>query len=126
MKYLILVAALLFALPAQAQFVSTYSTNGPGGMATLTPPMSRWVNTYALAANTAESITWPAGALWCNISGSAPYWTNANTTATIPATDVTTGLASAYNIAQRGKGPEAAFSIISSSAQQISVEFWGQ
>jgi hypothetical protein len=112
-----------YALPPA---IMQYSTNGPGGVGTLSPPISRWVNTYALSANTAETITWPTGALWCNISASAAYWVNANTTATIPNSDVTTGLASMLNMGQRMKGVESGFSIISATNQQISVEFWGQ
>lgn len=128
MKKLLLTLLILGCLTqyAEAAQPTQYSTVGPGGVGTLTPPFSRFVNAYALTAATAESITWPAGALWCNISASAPFWVNANTTATIPATDVTTGNASAYNIGQRAKGPEASFSIISATDQQISVEFWGQ
>jgi len=126
---LICVTAFLAAIafPALAAVVpSQYATIGPGGVGTLTPPMSRYVNAYALTANTAETITWPQDALWCNISSAAPFWVNVNATATIPSTDVTTGLSSAYNIGQRAKGSEGSFSIISATSQQISVEFWGQ
>lgn len=125
MRLLVLFVVLFISSNAYAVVPSQYSTGGPGGMATLTPPMTKYVNSYALAANTAETITWPAGAQWCNISAASPFWVNANTTATIPSTDVTTGLASAYNIGQRAKGPESSFSIISATSQQISVEFWG-
>lgn len=126
MKKIILLFLILLASPCYAGQINQYSTGGPGGVGALSPPMSHYVNTYALVANTAQTITWPASALWCNISGSAGYWTNVDTTATVPVANATTGAASAYNIGQRSKGSESTFSIISGTNQQISIEFWGQ
>lgn len=115
---------VLFSSPVLA--ANTFYTKGPDNVGTLAPPISDYVNSYALAANTAETITWPTGAVYCNISAQAPFWINSTTTATIPSTDVTNGSASTLNPAQRKRGSESSFSIISSSSQQISVEFWFQ
>ena len=46
-----------------------YLTSGPGGVGAMTPPLSDYVNAYALTTSTAETVTWPSGdALqycWC-------------------------------------------------------------
>lgn len=127
MKILLALFFCLLALPVYAvQPPSQYSTGGPGGVGTLTPPMTPYVNSYAVSAGVAETITWPAGALWCNISAGANYWTRVGGTATVPGADITDGTSSTLNAAQRAKGPESSFSIISATSQQVSVEFWGQ
>lgn len=105
--------------------MNLYNQIGPGGTPTLTPPFSSYINVYSLIANTARAVTWPAGAQFCNITGdgTANYWTN-TTTAAVGSTSVTDGTGSALNTAQRQKGTEAAFSIISASGMYVSVEFW--
>lgn len=105
-----------------------YETTGPGGVAALTPPISDYVNAYALAASTAETITWPEGMTHCNIVGvsGVDYYVRTGGTATVPSADTTDGTASARNVAQRRRHEnENSFSIISASATVITVEFWG-
>lgn len=102
-----------------------YNTTGPGGVGTLTPPLSNYVNAYSLAVDTAETITWPNGAQYCNIVGDGnDYYVRSGGTATVPSADTTDGTASARNPSQRQRGSEASFSIISSVAQVVTVEFW--
>ena len=106
----------------------SYDTTGPGGVGALTPPISDYVNAYALAANTAETITWPAGMTHCNIVGEdgTDYFVRAGGTATVPTADTTDGTASARNVAQRQRTEnETSFSVISASATILTVEFWG-
>lgn len=102
-----------------------YNEIGPGGVPTLTPPFSNYINVYSLTANTAKTVTWPSGAQFCSITGdgTANYWVN-TTTATVGSGDNTTGTGSGINTAQRQKGTEATFSIISASSMYMSVEFW--
>lgn len=106
-----------------------YNTEGPGGVAALTPPLSDYVNAYSLAAATAETINWPAWATHCNIVGvtGSDYYVRADgSAATVPSADTTDGTASARNPAQRKRSEnENSFSIISSDAQVVTVEFWG-
>lgn len=105
-----------------------YKTIGPGGASSFTPPLSDYVNSYALAASTAETITWPEGMTHCNIVGVAgvDYYVRAGGTATVPSADTTDGTASARNVAQRARyESEVSFSIISAYATVITVEFWG-
>lgn len=105
----------------------TYDTIGPGGMPTLTPYMANYVNTYALTAATAKTVTWPAGYYFCNITGdgTANYAVRADGSAAVtPAADVTDGTGSAFNVAQRQRQDETTFSIISASTMKISIEFW--
>lgn len=130
-KLLVLLTFFAFAgLPAHGAEVRQYITVGPGVQPTLTPPNSAYVNDYALSANTAVTVTWPTGTKYANISASSPVWVNATTTATVPATTITNGSGSALNPAQRRKwltnGATETFSIISATAQEISIEFWGE
>lgn len=106
----------------------SYQTVGPDGVASLTPPISDYVNAYSLAASTAETVTWPSWATHCNIVGvsGVDYYVRTGGTATVPSSDTTDGTASARNVAQRQRGQgEASFSIISASATVVTIEFWG-
>lgn len=105
-----------------------YLTSGPGGVGAMTPPLSDYVNAYALTASTAETVTWPSWATHCNIVGvsGTDYYVRAGGTATVPSSDTTDGTASARNVAQRSRSEnEASFSVISASDTVITVEFWG-
>ena len=104
-----------------------YETLGPGNASSFTPPISNYVNSYLLAAATAETVTWPTGATHCNIVGvsGVDYYVSTGT-ATVPAADATDGTASARNSAQRQRSEgEDGFSIISAAVTVITVEFWG-
>lgn len=88
------------------------------------PPMSKYVNSYALAANTAETVTWPDGYEFCKIQGTDNYWVSVGGTAAVPSTDITNGTASAMNVSERRRDGDTSFSVISTNAQTITVEFW--
>ena len=106
-----------------------YNTIGPGGVATLTPPISDYVNNYNLIGGTAQTIKWPNGSGWCNIvapnSLALAIAAGSNVPAVTPTTNVTTGTGSALAPAQRQReAREQSFSLISSVTQVISIEFW--
>lgn len=104
-----------------------YSTVGPGGVSTLTPPNSDYVNWYNMTANAAQTITWPLGAEYCNISAATVGWAvNVSGTALMPTGAVSDGTGSALNPAQRSRSQnENTFSLVSGSSQVICIEFWG-
>lgn len=104
-----------------------YETVGPGGVATLSPPHSDYINQYSMDGAAAQKVTWPAGMTFCNISGTANYWVRGNEqTAVVPAAGITNGTGSALNVAQRRRNDnETSFSVISATVQYITVEFWG-
>lgn len=88
------------------------------------PPMSKYVNSYALAAGVAETVTWPTGYEFCKIQGTDNYWIRSGGTAAVPTTDVTDGTASAMNASERKRDGDTSFSIISTNAQVVTIEFW--
>lgn len=108
--------------------IMSYDTLGPGSASTLTPPISNYVNVYAMDGSTARTVTWPASGRYCSISApSGPFWVRADgPAAVIPVADVLDGTGSALNVSQRQRahasGPS--FSIISSTVQLITIEFW--
>lgn len=101
-----------------------YDTAGPGGVGSLTPPLTNYVNVYNMDGTNPVTVTWPVGMTVCNIAGSADYWVSAGTTAAVPIATATDGTAPALNVAQRKRFKNESFSIISATAQFISVEFW--
>lgn len=122
---ILFLAAVLLAAPAEASTVNKFfRTKGPDGSSALMPPITTYVNTYSLAAATAESITWPAGYNRMNISCAQDFWVRNGGTAVVGASDVTDGTGSARSIGARVKGSESSISIISTNAQVCSVEFW--
>jgi hypothetical protein len=69
-----------------------------GHATTLVPAASQFITNHSLTANTAKTITVPAGARWVNFSPRANLWVNFNGgTAVIPSADVTDGSGSYYN-----------------------------
>ena len=124
MKKLIFLLILSF-VPCQASAMRMFVTKGPDNAAALTPPLSDTVNDYALAANTAQSVSWPSGANYAIISASAAYWVGAaGQTATVPSTSITNGTGAAQSPAQISRFSDSSFSIISATAQEISVSFY--
>lgn len=103
-----------------------YETIGPGGVGTFSPPVSDNVNQYSMNGSAAQTVTWPNGATFCNISATANYWVRTGGAAVVPAAGIADGTGSALNSSQRKRGDgENSFSIISSTVQYITVEFWG-
>lgn len=103
----------------------TFNTIGIEGQVDLTPYNSDYINQYSLAAGVAEIVAWPEGASKCNIVGDASYATRSGGTAVVPVADITDGTGSALRVSQRKKFPnETGFSIISATAQVVTIEFW--
>lgn len=94
------------------------------------PPAGRWVQNYALAANTAKTITVPDWANYVNISGVEVWvnWTGAQ--AAVPSGDTVDGSGAVRCTGPRYIGPLSglpaiiSFQVISGTAQEISVECW--
>lgn len=92
----------------------------------LTPPISDHIYNISLESNVARTFDWPDGANAANISSLLPIWTaGEDITAQVPTGDVLDGTGSAFNKAQFSRGDDSNFSIISDTAQIISIEFWG-
>jgi len=104
------------------------------------PPAGRWVQNYALSANTARQLTVPGWANYVNISPGvtgSTIWVNWTTQiSAVPSGDVTDGSGAVANSGPRYIGPIGAISpapavpalqsfwVISATAQEISVECW--
>lgn len=121
-----LVALALMTGPALANrnYITWDSTQQVGAN---TPPISDYINDYVLVANTAATVTWPSGANYANIScstTSSPIYSSLNSGITVPGASVTNGTGAAVNSAQRKRGTETAFYIISAGTPTCSVEFW--
>ena len=120
----LLLAFLLaaIALTARAQTTLPSSVGEPFG---LVP--SEYVNSVALAANTAETIPVPATAQFVLFSATCNFHANYSTTATVPG-DVTNGTASELNPTQRklmlGSTRIAEISVISASTCVITASFF--
>ena len=88
---------------------------------------SSYVNAQVLAANVAETVTWPDGACICLLSANADYYTNTRGTAAVPVTDVTDGSASELNtVVITKRGGQTAFSIVSGVACIVTESFYAE
>jgi len=106
--------------------MKAFTTKGADSSDALIPPFSDYVNSYLMVANTAQTVTWPAGSKFCSINSLSDYYCRITGTATVPAATTVDGSVSAYNPSQRSRGDtEQSFSIISPTAQTIVIEFWG-
>lgn len=105
----------------------SFNTIGPGDASTLAPPFSGYVNVYDFnSSQAAQAIVWPNGSAFCNIDAPAAWYARVGGTAAAPAAAVSDGTASARNPTQRQRGPnEQSFSLISPTAQYVTIEFWG-
>lgn len=105
-----------------------FTTVGPGDVGTLAPPIADYVNQYVFDGTNPQNITWPSNAIAMNISAPnmGALYTRANGTSAVPSGGKTDGTGSALAIAQRTRyDDEILFSMISSAAQTITIEFWG-
>lgn len=93
---------------------------------------SRYINTRALAANTAETETVPTGvtggtAAYVVFKCDADFWVCwSGSTAVVPAADVTDGTGSELNPTERYIGGVTTYSIISASASSISMAYYAE
>lgn len=84
-----------------------------------------FVNNYVLVANTAKTVTVPAGAAFASFSPAVPFYANFNgATAVVPSVDITTGLGHEYMPVTRYIAGVATISIISDQAGAVTVSFY--
>ncbi len=94
-------------------------------------PFTDTINALSLAANTAETMTVPAGAYYVAMSATADFyakWTAAGTaaaTATVPG-DTTDGSGAACNPTLRRVSPGDSISVISPAGGVVTFEFFGR
>ena len=91
------------------------------------PPLPTFCTARVLAANTAELITVPSDAGYVIISGNAAlveWYTNIGATATVPAADESTGIASFLNLSYASVVPGSTFSIISPNAGVVTFAWY--
>lgn len=93
----------------------------------LIPPVGDSIAIYSLSASTSKSISIPSGSKAMLISAVSDFWLNPfGSTATLPAADVAAGSNHILNPSQRLiPSGTTTMSIISASAQVISIEFFG-
>lgn len=105
-----------------------FTTVGPGDVGTLAPPISDYVNQYVFDGTNAQNITWPTGSFALNIvaPNMGALYTRVGAAAVVPSGAKSDGTGSAQAVAQRSRyDDEILFSMISSAAQTITIEFWG-
>lgn len=97
----------------------------PQGYGEIPRPLSTSIMARALAANTAENITAPAGSTRVIFSCTANFYVNPYTTATVPG-DTTDGTASELNPSgySFSAGELPVFSVISDAACVITAAFY--
>lgn len=107
---------------AELQKFRTYVEKG---LSTLIPQVSTWVNSYALTANTAKSISVPSGATLCIISSDVDIWVASEGTAVVPVSDTTDGTGVVLNPGARSiPAGVTTLSVISEYAAKVSIEWY--
>lgn len=98
----------------------------PQGYGPVPRPIPQSVMTRVIAANTAETITPPAGSRYVIFSANVDIFVNCFATATVPAADVTDGTGSELNPAayafNTNERPD--ISVISASAGIVTAAFY--
>jgi len=87
-------------------------------------PFSDSINALALAANTAETLSIPAGARFAVFSGTVDFYVKTGGTATVPG-DTTDGSAAELNPTMRDITGASLISIISAATCIVTVAFYG-
>lgn len=88
-------------------------------------PLCTYVDVRVLAANTAETVTVPAGANCVFMSGNGIYYVRADgSAATIAAADITDGTGSSVSPSFALVSPAQTFSIIAPAATIVSFEWF--
>lgn len=82
------------------------------------------INAYVLVANTAQTVTVPTGATIAAFSANGNFYVNWTTTATVPAANVTSGLASELNPTTRRTLGGTTFSIIAPIATIVTIAYY--
>lgn len=105
-----------------------FSTGDAQGNAAACPPFATMVDDVDLPANTAVEVKWRDGYDFCLIAGAADYWGRIGGDAAIPTPGgggVSDGTGSVFRPAARRRTDKMAkFSLISATAQVVSVEWY--
>lgn len=101
-----------------------FDTNDPFSGRHMLRRAPGYIDAKVLAASTAETITVPAGAKYVIFSAEADFWANPNDTAAVPSGDVSDGSASELNPVGYDVEGVSTISIISETAQNVSVTFY--
>jgi len=89
-------------------------------------PLCTYIDVRVLAANTAETVTVPAGANCVFMSANGIYYVRADgSAATIAAADITDGTGSSASPAFSFVSPSQTFSIIAPAATVVTFEWFG-
>lgn len=92
------------------------------------PVPTDYVDARVLAANTAETLTKPTGAKFLRLRGNLLFYYNFNTTAAVPAADITNGTASvavgASAFVEFSVENIASVSVVAPAATIVTAEWW--
>lgn len=97
--------------------------NSSGGSQTV-PPIADYVQARVLAANTAETVTVPAGARIVVFNSDSVFYLRIGGDAAVPAADVTDGTASAMSPGARSLDGVTTFSVVSAAVCIVCMEFF--
>ena len=133
----VLALLILLGLVGVAQATATLTAfcvvkDRTGNSATLVPNACTYVTNEVLAANTAETITVPAGANYVSFSSTGNFYVNFTTTATVPSGDITDGTGSILNpgirfvgvVQSQNVAGVSSFSIIAPADCIVSFEWY--
>ena len=98
-------------------------TPGKNGRDTMSIPASTDINGVSLLANTAESITIPAGSRFVLFNADADFYVSYTTTATV-ISDTTDGSGAELNPTVRSLNASDTISVISESACKVTACFY--
>lgn len=98
---------------------------GANGEHTYAIPAPDYVNSYALGASVAETVTIPSGATVAMFSALSDFYVSYGTAATVPSGDVTDGSASELNPTVRDISGYSTLSIVSpTGSNQVTITFY--
>ena len=102
---------------------SGYPKQGSGGFSAL--PLSDYIDGKALAANTNEDITVPAGAHFAILGGTVDFYAKRGGTAAVP-TDVADGSGSMLNPYIIAVEPGDIIGLISAATCLVTIAYYGK
>lgn len=102
---------------------SGYPKQGSGGFSAL--PLSDYIDAKALAANTNEDITVPAGAHFAIFGGTIDFYAKRGGTAAVP-TDIADGTASMLNPYILAVEPGDIIGLIAGNTCLVTIAYYGK
>lgn len=122
---LIVLLGLVGAATAAPNLLEIRPGSGPGSLSSMIRPAPAYVDARVLAANVAESQTVPTGANWVLFSSTCNFFAHPSATATVPAADTTTGVASELNpAAWKLTSSITTISVIASATCTVTMSFY--